>query len=94
MVAHGGLSRQRVVRRRSIISDHTHIVRCVVITPHAARLQASSNADALAMAKRLIETLSPTARTRTFLASDKTYERFEVEPILALVTVSIEARAI
>ena len=76
------------------MSDHTLIVRCVVITPPEARLQASSDADALAVAKRLIETLSPTARARTFITSDATYERFEAEPILKPFTISVEARAI
>ena len=31
----------------------------------------------------MIDAKTPMARTRTFLASDKTYERFEVEPIVS-----------
>lgn len=76
------------------MSEFTHIVRFVEVTPHEVRLQASTDTEALGIAKRLAETLSPTGRAKTFITSDTVYERFEAEPLLKPFTVTVEAKAI
>lgn len=76
------------------MSNFTHIVRFVEVTPHEIHLSATDDADALAIAEQLTKTVSPAQRARTFIISETSYERFVVEPLLKPYSVKVEARAL
>lgn len=72
----------------------THTVTFAEITRHEVELEALSDAEAITIAKRYTETLSPTAKARTFVSGDTSYEQFEVTPILKVFDVKVDARVI